>query len=160
MRIKYTPELLEKLVAESYTVADVIRKLGLREAGGNWSHINRMIVKYGINTSHFKKFTSFLKPGCNRKSAAQILVKKSTGKRENAFRLRRAMIEAGIEYKCVQCNLLGEWNGKPLVLEVNHKNNDWLDNRKENVEFLCPNCHSQQPNPMNKGKTRLIDRVM
>ena len=40
----------------------------------------------------------------------------------------------------------GSWLGKPIMLHVNHKNGDWLDDRPENVEFMRPNCHSQTSN--------------
>lgn len=34
--------------------------------------------------------------------------------------------------------------GRSLTLDVDHKNNNWLDDRLENLQFLCPNCHSQK----------------
>ena len=37
------------------------------------------------------------------------------------------------------------WNGKELKLELDHINGVSGDNRPENLRFLCPNCHSQQP---------------
>ncbi len=143
MRIKYTRDMLQAIVSDSESVADVIRKLGLREAGGNFSHIKRRLAEYKIDVSHFKKPTDFLQPGLNRKDAEDILVLRESGSREAAARLRRAMIESGVEYKCACCPVRDTWNGLPIVLEVNHKNGNWLDNRLGNLEFRCPNCHSQ-----------------
>ena len=48
-----------------------------------------------------------------------------------------------MEYKCAICGNIGEWNGKQLVLQLDHINGDHFDNRLENLRFLCPNCHSQ-----------------
>ena len=33
------------------------------------------------------------------------------------------------------------WNGRPLKRHLHHKNQDRTDARKENLIFLCPNCH-------------------
>lgn len=146
MNTKYTKDILQKLASESTSVAQVIRKLGLKEAGGNYSHIRRRLTQLEIDTSHFVKYTNFLVHGINKKDWSAILVYNENGRREKAHRLRRAMIESGVTYQCVKCGLIEEWNDKKLVLEVNHKNGNWLDNRKDNLEFLCPNCHSQIPN--------------
>jgi 5-methylcytosine-specific restriction endonuclease McrA len=45
----------------------------------------------------------------------------------------------------VSCELCGtsEWQGKPLNMQPHHINGDGLDNRLENLELLCANCHSQ-----------------
>jgi hypothetical protein len=44
-------------------------------------------------------------------------------------------------YKCNNCNL-NEWFSHKIILEMHHKNGNEYDQRKENLEFLCPNCHS------------------
>ncbi|HET6908430.1 MAG TPA: HNH endonuclease [Mycobacteriales bacterium] len=44
---------------------------------------------------------------------------------------------------CALCGCDGSWNGRPLRLVIDHVNGDWLDNRIENLRFLCPNCHAQ-----------------
>jgi len=47
------------------------------------------------------------------------------------------------EKKCEVCGLLGEYNGKPLTLELHHIDGDRKNNSLENLQILCPNCHSQ-----------------
>jgi Zn finger protein HypA/HybF involved in hydrogenase expression len=43
--------------------------------------------------------------------------------------------------KCNKCGL-SEWLGKKLVLELEHKDGNHHNNKRENLEALCPNCHS------------------
>lgn len=46
--------------------------------------------------------------------------------------------------KCARCGI-DKWNGKQIVLELDHINGDRSDNSRQNLECLCPNCHSQTP---------------
>ena len=48
-----------------------------------------------------------------------------------------------LEYKCQDCGIESEWNQKPLILELHHKDGNNENNNLENLMFLCPNCHSQ-----------------
>jgi 5-methylcytosine-specific restriction endonuclease McrA len=145
--IKYTKEQIENAVKQSFSIANVLRVLGIRQAGGNQCHMKRRIIKFGIDCSHFKgcawnkgrKFPSKL-------TAEKVLVKRKDGRRQNAVYLRRALKEIGREYKCEFCGNTGEWLGKKLTLQVDHINSDWLDDRRENLRFLCPNCHHQTSN--------------
>ena len=34
------------------------------------------------------------------------------------------------------------WLGRPLPLDLHHVNGDGWDNRLENLQILCPNCHA------------------
>lgn len=54
-------------------------------------------------------------------------------------------------YKCAKCSLT-EWNNAPLVLELEHKDGDSRNNDIDNLECLCPNCHSQTPTYKNRNK--------
>jgi hypothetical protein len=47
------------------------------------------------------------------------------------------------EPKCYECGIGEEWNGKSLILEMDHIDGDKHNNKRDNLRFLCPNCHSQ-----------------
>lgn len=66
------------------------------------------------------------------------------------------MLESGILYTCAFCGNDGSWQGVPLTLEVDHLDGDFLNNRLENLRFLCPNCHRQTPNFAGKSKGRFV----
>jgi predicted RNA-binding Zn-ribbon protein involved in translation (DUF1610 family) len=48
-----------------------------------------------------------------------------------------------VAYVCTGCGNRGEWNGRPMTLELDHTDGDRSNNAIENLRFLCPNCHSQ-----------------
>lgn len=39
-------------------------------------------------------------------------------------------------------------------MALHHVNGDGLDNRLDNLQILCPNCHSQTPNFGVKNRAR------
>ena len=59
------------------------------------------------------------------------------------------------EYKCYICSL-SVWNGQDITLEIEHKDGNSENNHPDNLEWICPNCHSQTPfyKVRNKGNGR------
>jgi len=45
--------------------------------------------------------------------------------------------------KCCNKCTLNEWLGQPMIFELEHKDGNTKNNNRENLEALCPNCHSQ-----------------
>lgn len=148
MKPYYEKKKLESAVRESISFREVIFKLNLKYNGGVFSMVKFYVKKHGIDTSHFlgqghcsgEKYKST----CDRLTPEQIfVVNRRKGLRENVKYLRLALDSLGIERKCSECRLGEKWNDKPLTLQIEHINGNFLDNRKENLCYLCPNCHTQ-----------------
>ena len=145
--MKYTIEILEPIVRQSYSYSDVVRNLGLKLAGGSINHIKSRIIKFNISTEHFQR-TSWMKGriSSHRKKSSDILIILPEGShRTKSHQLRRALIEEGVKYKCSRCNI-DKWQGEEIVLDVDHIDGNWKNNLKDNLRFLCSNCHSLTKN--------------
>lgn len=79
-----------------------------------------------------------------------------------AFRDRIKKYKLLGEIKCNECDIEEIWNGKPISLELDHIDGDKHNNRRENLRYLCPNCHSQThtfrvKNYTKKSKRKWVD---
>lgn len=154
--VKWTREILEPVVAVSASINEVVRRLGLDSVGGHQANIARRIKAYGIDTSHFTSVvrTERMRYNQRRRSAEEILVQDTSAhaRRIPSQRLKRAMIELGVEERCALCGIEPVWHGEPLPLEVDHIDGGWRNNSVVNLRFLCPNCHSTTDTYRGRGK--------
>ena len=148
---KHSEKDLEEAVRVSFSYANVLRLLNMKQSGGNHTYVSSRVKRLKLNTAHFtgKGYKKF-KPSGNRKSSTEILILLQEGSmRTKPYQLRRALKERGLEEVCLCCGLGVVWNNSPIQLEIDHINNNWLDNRFENLQYLCPNCHTQKTNMVN-----------
>ena len=62
------------------------------------------------------------------------------------WKILDVLVQTGYkEYKCECCGI-SDWNNKPIRLQLHHKNGNPTDNSLDNLEVLCPNCHTQTDN--------------
>lgn len=151
----YTIEQLTEAVRTSVSYSEVCRKIGIFPRGASWEWIKKKIKKLNLDTSHFLGKAAVAGPrgrGKASKLAPEKILVEGKTQRAPPFLLRRALLEIGRPYECEDCGNKGEWRGKKLLLEIDHQNGDWSDCRKENVGFVCPNCHGLRtyPNPESK----------
>ena len=145
-----TVEELEQAIKDSSTWSEAGRKLG----GFIGCRIKRKAIKFNIDSSHMTHTTKGI-PSPFKVTAKDILVKNRSklGYKEKRDHLLRALNEVGVEYKCESCGMTDKWNGKPILLEIDHINGDCFDNTKDNLRFLCPNCHSQTDTHSHSGNS-------
>ncbi len=143
---KYTKEILSEAAKASENIAQVLRHLEMKATGYNHSHISKMLKDLEVDTSHFtgRSYNRNRVP-VNKKTWQDFLtLRTSTQPRIGREKLLRSMLEYGFRYECSECLCPPMWYGRVLVLEIDHINGLFWDNRPENLRFLCPNCHSQQ----------------
>jgi hypothetical protein len=75
---------------------------------------------------------------CQHKFNRRAKVAKGTA----CARLLKSFLLDCLGHRCRIC-LLSEWMGKPIPLDLDHKDGDATNNRLENVRLICPNCHAQ-----------------
>jgi len=152
MKLKYTKELLSNAVLESTTVSEVIRKLGLKSAGGTHYHIANKIKLYEIDTSHFTgKRSNLGKSSVNKHTKESFLESLKKDNPQNGSRLLKRLKEFGIkEHCCEKCNNKS-WMDEDIPLEVDHIDGDHHNNEITNLRVLCPNCHAQTENYCRKN---------
>ncbi|WP_445524343.1 HNH endonuclease signature motif containing protein [Streptomyces cyslabdanicus] len=155
---KWTRTVLERAVAASTSVNEVLRHLGIEVVGGHHTHISRRIKAYNIDTSHFMPTarTERMRQNRRRRTAHEILIEDTSAnpRRAPSNRLKRALRESGVEERCALCGIKAVWQNEPLPLEVDHIDGNWRNNRIGNLRFLCPNCHSTTDNYRGRGKGR------
>lgn len=141
-------EELEKLVKESNSLSEILRKQGKSISGSATKILKDKLDNYGIsylflNEKEIKKQIPLEEILVENRSYSSSLLKK------------RLLKEGLKEDRCEICGCLNEWNGQPLMLQLDHINGNHNDNRLENLRILCPNCHTQTETFSNKSKKKI-----
>ncbi len=153
----WTIDELRNAVYNSKSYRQVLVRLKLRPAGGNYDQLKKYIVQYKIKTTHFtgqawnKGMSGVGKP---QRTFGEILISHSY---YQSYKLKPRLIAAGMKPGyCEHCGWAEKTVDGYTPLELDHINGDRHDNRMENLRILCPNCHSLTPTYRGRGKRKTI----
>jgi Zn finger protein HypA/HybF involved in hydrogenase expression len=151
MSLRYTNDEFIEAVKTSTSIRQVLSKIGLKEAGGNYKVAQEKIKKLNLDTSHFTG-KGWLKGKTHRHTTKPIEYYLTENSYHQSYKLKNRLIKDGIkEHKCEECGII-KWRGKLTPIELDHINGNPRDNRLENLRILCPNCHAQTETYRGKNK--------
>jgi len=126
-----------ELIKTSSSLIEVCRKAGIVPTTGNYDTLKNIIKKNDVDISHFKRISGIIQ---NKNCSIEDFLTNKVY--ITSFKLKNKLFKYGLkERKCECCGNV-EWQGKPIPLELHHVNGDNKDNRLENLQILCPNCHA------------------
>ena len=146
---RWTDEQMKELLSKSETISDVLRKIGLGIRPGNYDTVRRFIRRNNIDISHMRGKSS---GRGGHKVGREVLIRDSDCSRKMVKKMLLAL--RLLKNECVLCGQSADWNGKPLVMVLDHINGVNNDNRIENLRMLCPNCNSQQETFCGRNKKK------
>lgn len=139
---------IKKLIEANRPRAEIARFLG---------------VKYDTLSNYFKKYGIVYNGNQNRRGIPHNESRKSLEDILNnkiiysTSSLKKRLIEERLkENKCEVCGI-SNWNGKELQLELHHIDGNHYNNKLENLQILCPNCHSQTERF--RGRQTLVSNI-
>ena len=128
----YTDQDIVEKSQQVKSMAALLKELGLREAGGNYSSMRKSLQRLNLDCSHWT--------GEGWSAGKQL---KDWSEYTRVVSLKPHLITKR-GHKCERCNL-ANWEGEKIPLEIEHINGDSTDHREENLKLLCCNCHALTP---------------
>lgn len=141
----YTNDDIIKHSKSVKSIAGLLRKLGLKPAGGNYYNIKKWLQFLDIDTSHWTG------QGWNNGER----LKDWSNYTKNESIKPHLIKERG--HICEECGL-EKWLGRPIPIELHHKDGDRTNNDPENLSLICPNCHTFTDNYKIRNITACKDR--
>lgn len=165
--MQFEREMFVMFTQESRSILQLAEKLGFKKtetpgkrsqySGTVYREIHKYIRLFDVDISHMtgmgwssgltgETCESLRRNGLRRGRPWNVIFVENCKYNIKGQELIKRLVRDGKrELKCQGCGI-NSWNGNPIVLQLHHVNGVVNDNREENLEIVCPNCHSQTEN--------------
>lgn len=129
-------ELFIKVCNESLSMTSASSKLNL-----HYNTFKKYAIKFGCWKPNPSGKGMKKKPSSNKIPLEEIL----NGEHPSyqTYKLKNRLFKEGIkENKCDICGIT-TWNNSDIQMELHHIDGDRTNHKLNNLQILCPNCHSQ-----------------
>jgi 5-methylcytosine-specific restriction endonuclease McrA len=172
VRDKLTKEVLEDYKRQGLSTHQIARLIGCSQP-----YVSKVAIQRGIHFTREKgtcivcgntlnRGKKYCSHQCQKNEQHQKLISQWLSGEWNGLRGKkvtalsktiRDYLLKQADYKCSKCGWaeVNESSGM-IPLEINHIDGNHKNNRPENLEVVCPNCHALTPNfrGLNKNSTR------
>lgn len=153
MSSKITKEDIENIVRESSSVKECLEKMGRPSGPGNYRTFYRLKILYDLDTSHFKQNGKKSEENTGKYVPLKEYLEKPAIAIKGSLLIKKLVKEGYKEYKCENPSCgISEWHGNPILLQIHHIDGNHYNNSIDNLQILCPNCHSQTDNFCGRGR--------
>jgi len=121
-----------------FTMAQLLKSLGLKPSGGNYDNMRRKLQILNLDCSHWTG---------QAWSKSQQLKDWSEYKSKTSIKPHLISLRG---HKCEECKL-DLWLESPIPLELHHIDGNRTNNELENLQLVCPNCHAFTDNYRGKN---------
>jgi hypothetical protein len=143
-----------RAVADHRFAVEVLRHFGFHPPGNSYGALARRVRRLGLDTRHWLPYRPPPRPPL-RRPLEDALTVGGYAPETNRAKIKGRLIREGIlKNECRVCGLGPSWQGRELVLRLDHVNGDRNDWRRENLALICPNCDSQQPTFAGRNASR------
>lgn len=156
--IKNNLDVINEMISKNRPKFEISRVLGVK-----YETLNKYLKELGINYNGNQNRKGI--PHLNERKDIKYFLSEN-GKNISASFLRKRLIEEGLkEEKCEKCGNT-HWMGSKIPLELHHINGNHYDNRIENLQILCSNCHGIEHNYSNvsikndKVNTEFFNKIL
>lgn len=141
----FTLEQVQQAAESAGSIKEFLVNLGLKPNSGQYRRAKHIAAHFGVELPKFDTRAGSQHALSRVRIPNEVYFSKGVWRQGSRLKAR-LINDFGWDEVCMMDGCPSPapvWNGKKLVLQVDHIDGDDSNNLIENLRLLCPNCHTQ-----------------